>query len=409
MSARLFDVASVRKDFAYLNISAYGKPLIYLDNAATAQKPEVVVDTIKTYYEGAGNVHRGTHLLSERATAAYNQARRGIANFIKASSPSEIIFTRSTTEAINLVATCLAACHFQAGDEIILTEMEHHSNIVPWYQAAKALGLHLKIARVLDDGSLDLDLYNKLFSARTKLAAFTHASNALGTINPISEMIKTAQNHGVPTLVDGAQGVHHLPVDVTNLDVDFYCFSGHKAYGPTGIGVLYAKTEWLKKFPPYQGGGDMIKTVDFDHITFADAPEKFEAGTPNIAGVLGLHAALSYLAQFSHESIAAHEKSLHDYAQARLCDLKHVKIIGTAKNKVSLISFVIDGVHPHDVSSIFDREGIAIRAGHLCAQPLMKRFNVSALSRASFAFYNTHEEVDVFINAFTRVFEVFRL
>ncbi len=410
MSKRPFDIATVRNDFPYLKQTAYGKPLVYLDNAATAQKPQAVIDALRDYYEnGAGNVHRGTHFLSEKATAAYNDARASIARFLGATNTSEIIFVRSTTEAINLVATCLSAIHFKAGDEIILTEMEHHSNIVPWYQVARALGLSLRVAKVQDDGSLDMDSYRSLFGAKTKFAAFTHASNALGSINPIHEMVAYARACGVPTLIDGAQGAHHLPVDVSALGADFYCFSGHKAYGPTGIGVLYAKLDWLKKFPPYQSGGDMIKTVDFDHISFADAPEQFEAGTPHIAGALGLAAALNYLTSFSHERIAAHEKSLHDYARAALAELPHVRLIGTASNKVSLISFVIDGVHPHDVSSIFDREGIAIRAGHLCAQPLMKRFNVSALSRASFAFYNTHEEIDRLCNAFKRVFEVFKL
>jgi cysteine desulfurase/selenocysteine lyase len=402
-------VDAIRKDFPYLEQSAYGKPLIYFDNAATAQKPRAVIDATVDYYKnGAGNVHRGAHYLSEKATALYNGARGTVARFLNADA-AQIVFVRSTTEAINLVATCLAACHFREGDEIILTEMEHHSNIVPWYLIAKQKGLSLKIARVLDDGSIDLDNFRDLFTAKTKLAAFSHASNALGTINPIRDMVKIAKSFGVPTLIDGAQAAPHLPIDVAHLDTDFYCFSGHKVYGPTGIGVLYAKSSWLQRFPPYQGGGDMITTVGFDHVEFAPAPQKFEAGTPNVAGVLGLAAAINYLAQFPHEQIIAHERSLHDHALARMSDLRHVKIVGTARDKVSLISFVIDGVHPHDISSIFDREGIAIRAGHLCAQPLMRRFNVSALSRASFAFYNTREEIDEFINAFQRVFEVFRL
>ncbi len=405
-----FDVKQVRRDFPYLLEQAYGKPLVYFDNAATAQKPCSVIDCVSGYYQhGAGNVHRGTHFLSEKATSQYNNARSTIANFLGAKSPSEIIFTRSTTEAINLVAHCLGQIHFAAGDEIILTEMEHHSNIVPWYLLAKRLGLNLKIVRVLDDGSLDVEEYTRLISSRTKLAAFAHASNALGTINPIHDLVRIAQHHGVPTLIDGAQGAHHVPVNVAALDVDFYCFSSHKAYGPTGIGALYAKSEWLKRFPPYQGGGDMIRSVDFNDISFADAPEKFEAGTPNIAGALGFAEALRYLQQLGLDSLHAYERSLHDYAAARMKDIKGVKIIGTAPNKVSLISFVVDGIHPHDISSIFDREGIAIRAGHLCAQPLMKRFSVSALSRASFAFYNTTEEIDIFISAFARVFEVFRL
>ena len=410
MSAKDFDISSVRKDFPYLQQTVYDKPLIYFDNAATAQKPCAVIDaTIDYYRNGASNVHRGAHYLSEKATAAYNDARAVVAKFLGAKNSSEIVFVRSATEAINLVASSLARCHFHEGDEIILTEMEHHSNIVPWYQIAQTLRLKLKVARVFDDGALDLDSFRQLFSSRTKLAAFTHASNALGTINPIEEMIHIAKSFGVPTLIDGAQAAPHLSINVATLDTDFYCFSGHKTYGPTGIGVLYAKSTWLNKFPPYQGGGDMITSVSFDHISFADPPQKFEAGTPNIAGVLGLRAALNYLTQFSPQSIFAYEKSLHDYAVARLAEVQQVRIIGRAKEKVSLISFVIDGVHPHDVSSIFDREGVAIRAGHLCAQPLMKRFKVSALSRASFAFYNTREEIDCFINSFDRVAEVFRL
>lgn len=410
MSMRDLQIESVRKDFPYLAQRPYGKPLVYFDNAATAQKPNAVIDAMNVYLrDGSGNVHRGAHFLSERATAAYNQARSTVARFLSAKSPSQIIFVRSTTEAINLVASSLAACHFQEGDEIILTNMEHHSNIVPWYLIAKQKGLTLKVAPIFDDGSVDMDAFRNLFTARTKLAAFTHASNALGTINPVHEMVKIAKSFNVPTLIDGAQAAPHLPIDVTALDVDFYCFSGHKIYGPTGIGALYAKSKWLEKFPPYQSGGDMITTVSFDEIRFAEAPQKFEAGTPNIVGAIGLGAAINYLAQFSQEAISAYEQSLHDYACARLTALPHLKIIGRAKEKVSLISFTIDGVHPHDISSIFDREGIAIRAGHLCAQPLMQRLRVSALSRASFAFYNTREEIDCFIKAFEQVFKVFRI
>lgn len=410
MSSMSFDIERVRRDFPYLKELVYQKPLVYFDNAATAQKPQCVIDAEMSYYQhGAGNVHRGTHFLSEKATAKYNEARAFVATFLGAHSANEIIFTRSTTESINLVAHGLGKIHFECGDEIVLTEMEHHSNIVPWYILAKEKGLTLRVAKIFDDGALDINSFKSLFGPRTKLAAFAHASNSLGTINPIKEMIAIAKSFNVPTLIDGAQGVHHVPVDVSALDVDFYAFSGHKVYGPTGIGVLYAKAQWLKKFPPYQGGGDMIKSVDFDAITFAEAPEKFEAGTPNIAGALGLKAGLEYITTLGFEAIHAHEQSLLDYAVSRLKQIRNVRMIGCAKDKVSLISFVIEGVHPHDVSSIFDREGIAIRAGHLCTQPLMKRFKVSALSRASFAFYNTTEEVDRFIKAFDRVFEVFRL
>lgn len=409
MTNRAFDIASVREDFPYLREAPYGKQLAYFDNAATTQKPHAVIDAICDHYRGgAGNVHRGAHYLSERATAAYNEARATVAQFIAAES-HEIVFVRSTTEAINLVAAGLGACHFEDGDEIILTEMEHHSNIVPWFLLAKEKNLHIRYARILDDGSLDLDAFRDLFNSKTKLAAFAHASNALGTINPIGAMVKIAKSFGVPTLIDGAQGAPHIPVDVKELDTDFYCFSGHKIYGPSGIGALYAKAEWLEKFPPYQGGGDMITTVTFDEINFAYGPQKFEAGTPNIAGAIGLGAAINYLSQFSHEALFSYEKSLHDYARACMAEMDHVRLIGTAKEKVSLISFVIDGVHPHDISSIFDRESIAIRAGHLCAQPLMHRFGTSALSRASFSFYNTYEEIDRLIEAFGRVREVFRL
>lgn len=404
-----FDVVKIRKDFPCLNQSVYDKPLVYFDSAATAQKPQCVIDEMRDYYERfAANVHRGAHYLSEIATHKYNDARAYVGQFLGTDNPSEIVFTRSTTEAINLVAHGLSKIHFADGDEIILSEMEHHANIVPWYLLAKEKNLTIRVAPILDDGSIDIDGFKKLFNYRTKLAAFAHASNALGTINPIKDLIAIAKAHNVPTLVDGAQGAHHLSVDVKAIDVDFYCFSGHKAYGPTGIGVLYAKNEWLSRMPPYQGGGDMIRSVSFEHISFAEHPQKFEAGTPNIAGALGLKRALEYIESIGLDRIHAYEKSLHDYAINKLSDFKDVKIIGNASEKLSIISFVIDGIHPHDVSSIFDREGIAIRAGHLCAQPLMNRFKIPALSRASLAFYNTHDEVDHFISAFKRVFEVFR-
>lgn len=403
------DVHRIRKDFPGLDQVVYQKPLVYLDNAATSQKPRCVVDEMASYYNSfAANVHRGAHFLSELATERFDDARRYIADFIKADDHSEIVFTRSTTEAINLVATCLGKCHFKEGDEIILTEMEHHANIVPWYLVAKEKGLKLKIAKILDDGSIDMSSFAELFTNRTKLLAFAHVSNALGTINPIREMIGIAKEHGVPTLLDGAQAIPHLLVNVKDLSVDFYCFSAHKAYGPTGIGVLYGKGDWLYKMPPYQGGGDMIASVAFDNITFAKPPQKFEAGTPHIAGVLGLKKSLQYLSSIGFEQIHHHESRLFQHAIGRISDLKGVRVIGTAHDKVSLISFVIDDIHPHDVSSILDREGIAIRAGHLCAQPLMKRFSINALSRASFSFYNTLEEVDVLIKGLERVFEVFK-
>lgn len=404
-----FDVESIRQDFPCLTQEVYGKPLVYLDNAATAQKPKAVTASIMDYYEScSGNVHRGAHSLSERATKKYNDARQSIAKFINASA-KEIVFTRSTTEAINLVAQCLAKSTLKPNDEIILTEMEHHANIVPWYILSKELGVKIKVARVLDDGSLDISKFIELFNKNTKLVCFAHASNALGTINPVKKMIEIAKSYGAITLIDGAQAIHHMPVDVSDLDVDFYCFSGHKAYGPTGIGVLYGKNEWLDRFPPYQVGGDMVETVSFDQVTFAKAPTKFEAGTPNIAGAIGLGSALDYIAGIGFANISNYEQSLYNYAKERLLTLKQVKIIGDSADKVSLISFVIDRVHPHDISTIFDRQGVAIRAGHLCAQPIINRYGLSAICRASFAFYNTHDEVDIFIDSFNEVNRVFKL
>lgn len=405
MSNRVFNA---RKDFLGLDQSVYGKPLVYLDSAATAQKPQCVIKAINDYYQSyTGNVHRGAHYLSEMATAKYNQARADVAKFINADF-SEIIFTRSTTEGINLVAQTLGLSYFEPGDEIILTHMEHHSNIVPWWLLKDRLGLIIKVAPIFDDGSLDVEGFKKLFSKKTKLAAFTHASNALGTINPVKELVAFAKSFNVPSLIDGAQAIHHVPVDVKDLDCDFYVFSGHKAYGPTGIGALFAKKAWIEKLPPYQGGGDMIESVDFDHITFAKGPQKFEAGTPNIAGALGLASALNYISSLGFKDIHEHEQALLSYAHEKLSSISGLRIIGQAKEKVSLVSFVIDGVHPHDVSSILDREGVAIRAGHLCTEPLMKRFNVSSFCRASFALYNNFEDIDRLHKAISRVFEVFK-
>lgn len=399
---------NARKDFLGLSQLVYNKPLVYLDSAATAQKPSCVINATKDYYElYCGNVHRGAHYLSEVATRKYNNARKVVADFLGALA-SEIIFTRSTTESINLVAQSLGQSYFKAGDEIILTHMEHHSNIVPWWMLKEKVGINLKVVPVLDDGTLDLEAFKKLFSPRTKLLAFTHASNALGTINPAKELIAFAKSFNVPTLVDGAQAIHHLPVDVKDLDCDFYAFSGHKAYGPTGIGVLYAKEKWLEAMPPYQGGGDMIESVDFDKITFAKGVQKFEAGTPNIAGALGLASALDYIKDLGFLAIHEHEQALLKYAQNELLSIKSLKIIGDAKEKVSLVSFVMDGIHPHDISSILDREGVAIRAGHLCTEPLVKRFKVSSFCRASLAVYNNQEDIDKLLLGLKRVFEVFR-
>ncbi|HXW52562.1 MAG TPA: cysteine desulfurase, partial [Myxococcota bacterium] len=386
------------------------RPLIYFDSAASAQKPQCVIDEIGNYYElYTSNIHRGAHRLSEIATAKYHDARAYVAKFLQIADAGQVVFTRNTTEAINLVTHCLGKIYFKAGDEIILTAMEHHANIVPWYLLSKEKNLTIKVAPIFDDGSLDLEGLMALFNEKTKFFAVAHASNVLGTINPIKKLVALARSYGVPTLIDGAQGVHHVPLDLKAVDPDFYCFSGHKAYGPSGIGVLYGKSTWLDRFPPYQGGGDMIEKVSFSDITFLEAPRKFEAGTPNIEGALGLKKALEYIDGIGLHKIHEYEKSLHDYALGHLHEMKRVRIVGSAEEKVSLLSFVIDGVHPHDVSTIFDRHGIAIRAGHLCAEPLMARLGVTALSRASLAFYNTYEEIDRFVSTFKQVFEVFKL
>lgn len=408
--SEFFTIEKIRKDFPALHQTVHGKDLIYFDNAATAQKPLCVVDEEMAYYtKYAANVNRGAHYLSEQATKKYYDARRMVARFINASETSEIIFTRSTTEAVNLVAFGLSKCHFKAGDEIIVTEMEHHSNLVPWILLARDLKLQLRVVPVNDDGTLDIAAYKKFFNDKTKLATFVHASNTLGTINPVMEMVAIAKDHQVPTLIDGAQAIHHLKVDVQKLDADFYVFSSHKLYGPTGVGVLYGKKTWLERMPPYQSGGDMIATVSFDEVSFAPLPQKFEAGTPNIAGVVGLAKAIEYIENIGFAAIHDYEQSLVTYLLEKLQSIPKLRIVGNAKDRVSLVSFIIEGVHPHDISSILDREGVAIRAGHLCTQPLMKRFKVSALSRASLAFYNTHEEIDRFVLALKYVFEVFKL
>lgn len=403
------DLENVRGHFPCLHQQVHNKPLVYLDSAATAQKPQCVIDAMNAYYSSyAGNVNRGAHYVSEQATKHYQQARKCVAQFINADA-GNIVFTRGATESINLIAHCMGKFLFQPGDEIILTHMEHHSNIVPWYLLAQEKTLHLKVAKVRDDGSLDLDHFKSLFSKRTKLAAFTHVSNALGTINPIQDMTAFAKSFDAVVVIDGAQAAPHINIDVQNIGCDFYCFSGHKVYGPTGIGVLFAKYPWLERMPPYQGGGDMIESVSFETITFAKGPQKFEAGTQNISGAIGLAQALTYLKQLGITSIHEYEQALLNYCTKRLLELKPIKIIGTASPKVSLVSFVVDGVHPHDISSILDREGIAIRAGHLCAQPLMARFKTPALSRVSLSFYNTHADIDRLIDALKKVFEVFRI
>lgn len=406
---RPFDVEKIRADFPILGRKVNGKPLVYLDNAATTQKPDVVIESIKHYYtyENA-NIHRGLHFLSELATEAYETSRLKVKEFINAMSASEIVFVRGATEGINLVANSMCRAKiFEAGDEIIISNMEHHANIVPWQLVCEEKSLKLKIIPINDDGELLLDEFENLFSEKTKLVSIVFTSNTLGTINPIKDIIKTAHKYDVPVLVDGAQAVQHSSVDVQELDCDFFVFSGHKLYGPTGIGVLYGKTEYLEKLPPYQGGGDMIRTVSFEKTTFSDIPHKFEAGTPNIAGGIGLGVAIKYLNSFDMDDIIKHEKELLHYGTSRLLEIDGLRIIGTAKNKTSVISFVIDGIHPYDIGTIIDTDGIALRTGHHCTQPIMDRFNIPATARASFGIYNTKEEVDKLYDGLLKVIKIF--
>ncbi len=403
-----FDVDEVRRDFPILKEKVRGKPLVYLDNAATSQKPQVVIETLQKYYglENA-NIHRGIHFLSERATQTYEDARAKVRRFLNAAESREIIFVRGTTEGINLVAQSYGRKFIGEEDEIVLSAMEHHSNIVPWQILCEQVGARLRIIPMNDDGELLIDEYERLLSDRTKLVAVTHLSNALGTINPIKQIIQIAHRHGVPVLVDGAQAVPHLKVDVRDLDCDFYAFSGHKLYGPTGVGVLYGKASLLDAMPPYQGGGDMIRSVTFEKTLYNVLPYKFEAGTPNIAGGIGLGAAIDYLSQVGLDLVAAYERELLDYATDAVSTITGVQIIGTAKEKAGVLSFVLDGVHAHDIGTILDQEGIAIRTGHHCAMPVMQRFGVSATARASLAFYNTREEVDALVGAIHKVKRMF--
>jgi cysteine desulfurase/selenocysteine lyase len=405
-----YDVDRIRRDFPILHRTVRGgKPLVYLDNAATTQKPQAVIDRLVRYYsEENSNVHRGVHYLSEVATAAYESARTTVRKFINARDEKEIVFTRGTTESINLVTSSWGRRNVGAGDEVLITAIEHHSNIVPWQLLCEEKGAKLRIAPVNDAGEVILDEFAKLLTRRTKIVAFGHASNALGTINPIRKMIVMAHANGSVVLIDGAQGVPHLTVDVQDLDCDFYAFSGHKVYGPTGIGVLYGKQALLDAMPPYQGGGDMILSVSFEKTTYNALPYKFEAGTPNISGVIGLATALDYVSSIGLENIAAHEHDLLLYATARLEEIPGLRIIGTAAEKASVISFTLEGVHPHDIGTILDQDGIAVRTGHHCAQPLMMRFNVPATGRASFGLYNTREEADALVAGLHKVVEVFR-
>lgn len=404
----LFDPHAVRGDFPILFQHINGKPLIYLDNAATTQKPRAVIDAITHYYESENaNIHRGVHQLSQRATGEYESARRLIAGFLHAASSDEIVFVRGTTEGINLVAQTYGRANVREGDEILITAMEHHSNIVPWQMLCQEKGAQLRVAPINDDGDLLIDEFARLINPKTRIVAVAHVSNALGSINPIAQIIELAHRQNAVVVVDGAQAVPHLAVDVKSLDCDFYAFSGHKIYGPTGVGVLYGKAALLEAMPPYQGGGDMISSVEFEKTTYNKIPYKFEAGTPHIAGVVALGAAVSYINRLGLDRIAQHEHDLLAYGTQAFSDLTGVRLIGTAKQKAGVLSFVMDGIHPHDIGTVLDQEGIAIRTGHHCAQPVMQRFGVPATARASFGLYNTREEVDLLVAAMQKVREVF--
>jgi cysteine desulfurase/selenocysteine lyase len=403
-----YDVERIRRDFPILHRTVRGKKLVYLDNAATTQKPQAVIDRIVRYYtEENSNVHRGVHYLSEVATAAYEGARTTVKRFVNARSEKEIVFTRGTTDGINLVASSWGRRNVGAGDCVLITAIEHHSNIVPWQLLCEEKGATLLVAPVSDEGELIEEKFLELLERRPKLVAFGHASNALGTINPVKKLTRAAHDAGAVVLIDGAQGVPHIAVDVQDLDCEFYAFSAHKVYGPTGAGVLVGKEAVLDAMPPYQGGGDMILSVSFEKTTYNALPYKFEAGTPNIEGVVGMAAALDYVGAIGLEEIAAHEQELLHYATARLRELDGLRIVGTAHEKASVISFTLEGVHPHDIGTILDQEGVAIRTGHHCAQPLMMRFNVPATGRASFGMYNTKEEADALVAGLRKVIEVF--
>jgi cysteine desulfurase/selenocysteine lyase len=404
-----FDVRKIREDFPALRQRVYGKPLVYLDNAATTQKPRVVLDALRRFYErDCANIHRGVHRLSERATQAYEDARIKIQRFLNAAAAREIVFVRGATEGINLVAQTYGRQHLRAGDEVLITAMEHHSNIVPWQIVCEEKGAVLRVAPMNDQGELLLEEFESMLTPRTKFVALGHVSNALGTVNPVRELIALAHRRNVPVLIDGAQAVPHLKVDVQELGCDFYVFSGHKLFGPTGIGVLYGKESLLEAMPPYQGGGDMISSVTFAKTTYNSLPYKFEAGTPNIAGTIGLGAAIDYVNQVGLDVAAAHEREVLEYATAAVSCLPGVRLIGTAREKAAVLSFVMEGIHAHDAGTILDRQGIAVRTGHHCAMPVMERFGVPATTRASFVFYNTKEEVEALVAGIHKVLEVFR-
>jgi cysteine desulfurase/selenocysteine lyase len=407
-SSLFLDIPRIREDFPVLQQKVHGKPLVYLDNAASVQKPKAVMEAVVSCYSRYyANVHRGVHTLSEQSTAAYEGTREKVRAFLNAASTREIIFTRGTTEAINLVASSYGRTNVGPGDEVLITTMEHHSNIVPWQMLCEQQGARLKVVPITDEGELILDDYERLLSERTRIVGVVHVSNALGTLNPVRKMIELAHARNIPVLVDGAQAVPHMAVDVQALDCDFYAFSGHKTYGPTGIGVLYGKARHLEAMPPYQGGGDMISLVTLEKTEYADLPYKFEAGTPNIAGTIGLGAALDWMSEIGLGTIAAHEQTLLEYATAQLKEIPGLRMIGTAREKAAVASFILEGVHPHDIGTILDREGVAIRTGHHCAQPVMQRYGLPATARASFAVYNTQEEIDALVAAIGKVKELF--
>ena len=404
-----FDVLKIRRDFPILDQQVHGKPLVYLDNAASSQKPVQVQQAMQDYYlNDHANVHRGVHSLSQRATNSFESARSTVKSFLNAASEKEIIFVRSATEGLNLIAASYGRQVLKPGDEVLITVLEHHSNIVPWQLICEQTGATLKSVDVNDDGELDMAQYKSMLNDKTRIAAFNHVSNALGTINPVKEMVELAQQVGVTTVIDGSQAAPHLAIDVQAIDCDFYVITGHKMFGPTGIGVVYGKQALLEAMPPYQGGGEMIKFVSLEKSTYAELPAKFEAGTPDIAGAIGLAAAIDYMNDIGIDNIARYEHELLMYATAKAEDIKPLRIIGTAQNKASVLSFVVDGIHPHDLGTILDNEGVAVRTGHHCAQPLMKRFNVPATARASFAMYNTTEEIDALMAAIEKAIEMFQ-
>jgi len=409
-STSVLDVERVREEFPILHRTVRGKPLVYLDSAATTQKPRHVLDALARYYaHGNANIHRGVYLLSEEATAAYNGARAKVQRFINARVSREVIFTRSSTESINLVAQSFGRQNIGPGDEILITHMEHHSNIVPWQLLCEQTHARLRVAPIDDQGELRMDEFERKLTSKTKIVSVVHLSNSLGTINPVSRIVALAHERGIPVLVDGSQAAYHMPVDVQALDCDFYVFTGHKLYGPTGIGVLYGREALLESMPPYMGGGDMIRSVTFEKTTYADLPNKFEAGTPHIAGAVGLGAAVDYVTGVGFDKIARHEKDLLEYGTDALLEIPGLRLIGTASNKASILAFVLKGAHPHDIGSIVDIEGVSIRTGHHCTQPVMDRFGVPATARASVAMYNTRQEIDQLVHALHRVRETFPL